>query len=130
MTSETVILSSPAKWKQWISIIRAQCDTAEIWEYVNPSKSTDDKSTKICEPEDPTIPPEMDDEAAWTTRKQYEWQRTLIKDKELHAVWKRKSDAIRNLRLHIYKTIAEDYLPFTVDDTDKSVHKLLINLKN
>jgi hypothetical protein len=130
MTSETVILSSPAKWKQWLSIVRAQCDAAEIWEYVDPSKSINDDSTKLHEPAELATPAAAASEATWTPYAKIEWTKLVRKDDELRAIWKRKQEAIRSLRIHIYKTIAEVYLPFTVDNKDKSVHKLLINLKN
>jgi hypothetical protein len=129
MTSETIILSSPAKWKQWLSIVRAQCDAAEIWEYVDPSKPVSDESTKLHKPAELPTPTAADNADTWTPKAQIEWQKEVLKDKELRAEWKRKC-AIRSLRIHIYKTIAECYLPFTVDDQDKTVHKLLINLKN
>jgi hypothetical protein len=130
MTTETVILSSPAKWKQWLSIVRAQCDAAEIWEYVDPSKPISDESTKLYKPAELRTPAAADSAATWTPKAQIEWQKDVMNDKELRTEWKRKSDAIRSLRIHIYKTIAECYLPFTIDGSDdKTVHKLLINLK-
>jgi hypothetical protein len=35
MVSETIILSSAAKWSKWYQIIETKAEAARIWKYVN-----------------------------------------------------------------------------------------------
>ena len=111
-TSKKVILESPADWKLWLIPIQHIAQSHDVWDYVDPSKSTDEirtlrKSTILTasqvKPQAESIM-DLDDHQV----KRFELLMSVYKEEARE--YERKQKAISQINTEVITTVAPQYL--------------------
>jgi predicted DNA-binding protein (UPF0251 family) len=130
VTKTSTILTKPDDWELWLLVKRDIAERHDIWEYVDPSRSTDElpqlkhekpkqkplwkfKRTQLSaeEREDINIKDLTDQElSVYKTWKE--------EHKSEAAVWQRKQNAVKDLNIKIIRTVKTKHLSLIINCQD------------
>jgi len=128
-TRTLVVLNGPRDWDEWLEVVKTKAIGGEIWEFVDPSLTTEQIPTL----QEPSIPRPADVNPAHTTLAQLtedekEDYRILRFDyKRQIKIYDGRKAAMANLRTHIQETISRNYLTYTFKCS--TTHEMLTALK-
>lgn len=128
-SSSRVTLLSPGDWNRWISVIRKQAKAADVWEFIDPSK-TDKEPLKA-----PPIPTAQDADPSVTLVKDLGPEKVKILDALLkqHStefkLYRDKVKALGAIQRLISKTVGNYESTIEGEDEDDIAKQLLL-LKN
>ena len=129
ITTDTVILTGPNDWDQWIRVIKCKANDEHVWEYIDPNVRKQDlpRHRAPLEPSPSVVNPQktvfstLDDdekEELRALRKHYD---------RVYKQYEKEEAALRSLRTYIISTISRHYIDYTFEGN--TVHDVLVSLK-
>jgi hypothetical protein len=118
ISKNTIILSSPKDWDEWLEIRRTIAKKAQIWEFVDPNRAPTPFEAPIRPTPDMVKGPGDTQLVAYsslTTVEREEYKMLLDEFHYSRKIYDTQRQAIQDLWLNIQEHLQRDYLPLTFD---------------
>jgi transposase InsO family protein len=130
-TTARIILKDPDNWLPWLEMVKSTATTGQVWEYVDPSKTTDQIPTlpEPKWPESSDLPLTAEEQDSGTLTPAHKEQLTELRS--LYKLRLSRYDQRKASLASLHRIIQETVHPDRVHHTFEcdSVHQMLVNLQ-